>query len=149
MSAQDKGAALERSIEQFFIESGYETQRNVILEGRSGGRHEIDVLASKADGVTTIRIFVECKAWNSPIEKDVVTKAAYVMGDLGFNKAIVVSLAGCRVGAEQSAEQLGVDLWDTFEIEKRLGKVAVSGLQTAGGGRGARSTRRPARRLHR
>ena len=78
-----------------------------MLEGRSGGRHEIDVMATKADGVTTFKVFVECKAWNVPIEKDVVTKAAYVINDLGFNKGIVVSLAGVRVGAVKSAEQLG------------------------------------------
>jgi hypothetical protein len=55
--------------------SGYETRRNVILEGRSGGRHEIDVMATKSDGVSTFKVFVECKAWNMPIEKDVATGA--------------------------------------------------------------------------
>ncbi|MGH9892704.1 MAG: restriction endonuclease, partial [bacterium] len=89
-----KGRLLEERIATFLAGNGYSTKQNVFLEGRSGGRHEIDVLAEKDDGITTFRLAVECKAWNTPIEKDVVSKLAYVMTDLGLNKGIVVSLKG-------------------------------------------------------
>lgn len=79
----EKGQELERKIESFFQLNGYKTQRNVVLEGKSGGKHEIDVLAEKSDGITTFRVMVECKAWNKPIEKDVVSKVSYVVRDLG------------------------------------------------------------------
>ena len=123
------GRALEERIEAFLSSSGYLTERNVVREGRSGGRHEVDVLASKADGIAEFSVMVECKAWSQPIEKDVVSKVAYVMGDLGLNKGIIVSLAGWRAGAEQAARELGIDLWDSTDLERYLGQVLVAELR--------------------
>lgn len=99
-----------------FLAHGYRVARNLVLEGRSGASHEVDVLAEKADALTTYRVAVECKAWRTPIEKDVVSKLAYVMSDLGLHKGIVVSLAGARSGAEQAAAGLGVELWGPDEV---------------------------------
>ena len=100
------GRDLEQRVAAFLAGHGYATRCNVVLEGRSGGRHEIDVLAEKSDALTTFRVGVECKAWQQPIEKDVISKLHYVAGDLGLNKAIVVSLAGCRSGAQKAADDL-------------------------------------------
>lgn len=85
----EKGHELERKIEKFFQLHEYQTKRNVILEGKTGGKHEVDILAEKSDGITTFRTIIECKAWNKPIEKDVVSKIHYVVSDLGLNKAII------------------------------------------------------------
>ena len=131
-SMKDKGNDLEAQIERFFASNDYETTRNVSLVGRSGGRHEIDVLAKKSDGITDFSVMVECKAWNHPIEKDIVSKVAYVVTDLGLNKGIIVSLEGWRIGAEQAGKELGIDLWDAFELEKRLGQVLVAELKGVG-----------------
>jgi hypothetical protein len=126
----EKGHELESKIEKFFQLNGYLTKRDITLEGKSGGKHEIDILAEKSDGITTFRVMVECKAWNKPIEKDVVSKVSYVMRDLGLNKAIIVSLEGWRIGAEKSANELGIELWGNNEIEQKLGKVAVAEIET-------------------
>ncbi|MEM3516905.1 MAG: restriction endonuclease [Candidatus Aenigmatarchaeota archaeon] len=126
----EKGRELESKIERFFQFNGYKTQRNVILEGKSGGKHEVDVLAEKSNGVTTFRLMVECKAWDKPIEKDVVLKVSYILRDLGLNKAIIVSLKGWRMGAEKSAKELGVELWGQDEIEEKLGRIAIAELET-------------------
>lgn len=126
----DKGRELERQIAEFFALNGYQPHQNVVLEGRSGGRHELDVLAERSDGITTYRVCVECKAWGTPIEKDVVAKLDYVVRDLGLSKGIIVALAGWRVGAEQSAGQLGIELWGPDEIRSRLGQVALAGLKS-------------------
>jgi hypothetical protein len=126
-----KGHALEAEIETFFSLSGYQARRNVLLEGRSGGRHEIDVLAEKDDGITAFSLAVECKAWQQPIEKETVSKLAYVLADAGLNKGIIVSLGGWRLGAEQSAAQLGIELWGPEELERRLGQVTLARLNGA------------------
>jgi hypothetical protein len=137
VSAHEKGAELEQRIETYFQINGYDTRRDVILEGRSGGKHEVDVLAEKSDGVTSIRIMVECKAWDKPIEKDVVSKVNYVLQDLGLNKAILVALGGDRIGAEQAAQELGVEIWTADELEKKLGKVAIAEMEVREFGRAA------------
>jgi hypothetical protein len=127
-AAQVRGAELERRIEQYLSLHGYACRRNAVLEGRSGGHHEVDVLAEMSDGVTGYRLAVECKAQHRPVEKDVVAKLAFVVGDLGLQKGIVASLAGSRLGAEQSARELGIDLWGPAELETRLGQVALAEL---------------------
>jgi len=133
-SAAEKGIDLEQRIAAFFLEHGYSATTNQVLTGRSGGRHEIDVLAQRNDGVTSYRVAIECKAWQAPINKDVVAKSAYVCGDLGINKVIIVSLGGWQVGAEIAAEQQGVELWGSTELEDRLGRVGAAGA-LAGSGR--------------
>jgi hypothetical protein len=127
-TAQLRGADLERRIEQYLTLHGYACRRNAIVEGRSGGRHEVDVLAERSDGVTAYRLAVECKAQNLPVDKDVVAKLAYVVHDLGLHKGIVASLGGSRIGAEQSAAELGIELWGPAELAVRLGQVALAEL---------------------
>jgi hypothetical protein len=127
-SSADLGRQLEQRVGAFFRSNGYDARCNEILEGRSGGRHEIDVLAEKSDALTTYRVAVECKAWQQPIEKDVVSKLHYVIGDLGLNKGIIVSLAGCRSGAERTAADLGIELWGPDELRRHLGDSAVGEL---------------------
>lgn len=119
----------EQAIARYFAEHGYDLETNVVLTGRSGAPHELDVLATKSDGLTTIRVGVECKAWAAPIEKDVVTKLSVVLNDLGLNKGVVVRMQGWRTGAEQVAEDLGIDLWGPAELERHLGNFAVAQVQ--------------------
>lgn len=125
-AAQLRGADLERRIERFLALHGYACRRNAVVEGRSGARHEVDVLAEKRDGVTGYRLAVECKAWSHPVDKEVVAKLAFVVHDLGLHKGIVVALCGSSLGAEQAARQLGIELWGPADLEIRLGQVALA-----------------------
>lgn len=129
MAGRNDGRSLEAAIGRFFGEHGYVVELDVVAEGRSGGRHEIDVLAEKSDALTTFRVAVECKAWARPIEKDVVSKLHYVIGDLGLNKGIIVSTAGCRTGADHAAQGLGIELWGQDELRHFLGSSAISRLE--------------------
>ncbi|MFB0544105.1 MAG: restriction endonuclease, partial [Asgard group archaeon] len=125
----EKGHRFEEEIEQYFQLNGYETQRNVVIEGNFGAKHEIDVLAEKSDPVTSLKVMVECKAWDKPVEKDVVSKTHYVLNDIGVHKAIIVSLRGYRIGAKTAAEKLGVEIWGREELKNRLGTVQIARLE--------------------
>ena len=127
----DKGRRLEAEIARLLAAGGYAARRNVVCEGRSGARHEIDVLAEKSDGLTTFSIMVECKAWDRPVDKEVLAKAAFVGADVGADKTIVVALRGATGGAGLSAAQLGVELWGPDELEKRLGRAQLAELGAA------------------
>lgn len=124
----ERAHLLEEHIGRHFAANGYIVRRNAHLEGRSGGRHEVDVLAEKSDALTTFQVAVECKAWESPIEKDAVSKLNYVLTDLGLNKGIIVALNGWRTGAEQAGLELGIDLWGPSELEQMLGGAAAREL---------------------
>jgi hypothetical protein len=122
------GRALEAAVASFFKANHYDVQTNVVLEGRSGGRHEIDVLAVKRDALTSVTIAVECKAWQHPVEKDVVSKLHYLLGDLGLNKGIVVSVGGFRSGADRAARELSIDLWGPDELKRFLGPSVTASV---------------------
>ena len=107
----EKGGALEQLIAQVMTANGYVTRTNVIIEGRSGAPHEIDVIGEKADGLTTLNVAVECKAWERPIEKDVVFKFAGVLKDIGMREGIIVALGGYRSGADIAAWDNGIQMW--------------------------------------
>ncbi|MGH9132402.1 MAG: restriction endonuclease, partial [Ilumatobacteraceae bacterium] len=123
-----KGADLEQRVAAFLRDAGYDVRTNVVLEGRSGARHEIDVLAEKSDGFTSFRLAVECKAWEHPVEKDVVAKLAHVLGDVGLHKGIVASKGGYRSGAAIAAEQLGIEIWGAEELAQHLGGYGFASL---------------------
>ena len=127
---RSKGAELEQQIARFIESLGYDVRTNVVLEGRSGSRHEIDVLGEKHDALSTFRVAVECKAWDQPIEKDVIAKFSYVLQDLGLREGIVVALGGSRSGATTAATELGITLWGPEEISERLGAVGLADLRT-------------------
>ena len=110
---------------------GYAARRNVVLTGRSGAAHEIDVQAEKSDGLTTFSLVVECKAWGHPVDKQVLAKAAFVGADVGADKTIVVALSGATEGAALSASELGVEIWGPDELERRLGRTRLAGLAAA------------------
>lgn len=119
---------LEQRVAQYFEHNGYSSRINHRERGRSGLVHEIDVLAEKRDAAGVHRVVVECKAWRSPIEKDVVYKLEKVMQDAGLTKGIIVSVGGLRSGARIAAEQAHVEIWGPDEIRHHLGDAALAGL---------------------
>jgi hypothetical protein len=125
----DKGRDLEQRMAAFLRTHGYEVSTNLVIAGRSGANHELDVVGDKADGLTTVRIVVECKAWASPIDKDVVYKLSAELADLGAAKGVIASLSGWTVQAGQAAAQANIELWGPEELAARLGNPALSEMQ--------------------
>lgn len=119
---------LELRVAQYFQRNSYTARTNQKETGRSGLVHEIDVLAERRDVAGTHRVAVECKAWRSPVEKDVIYKLEKVMQDVGLSKGIVVSAGGLRAGARVAAEQAHIEVWGPDEIRHYLGDEALAGL---------------------
>jgi hypothetical protein len=119
---------LEQRVAQYFEHNGYSTTTNVREQGRDGLVHEIDVLAEKRDVAGSHRVAIECKAWRSAIEKDVVYKLESVMRECGLSKGIVVSIGGLRSGARVAAERANIEIWGPDEVRRHLGDEAMAGL---------------------
>lgn len=119
---------LEQRVAQYFERNGYTARLNHRQQGRSGLLHEIDVLAEKRDAAGVHRVVVECKAWRSAIEKDVIYKLEKVMEDAGLSKGIIVSVGGLRSGARVAAEQAHIEIWGPEEVRHHLGDDALAGL---------------------
>lgn len=122
---------LERRVAAYFERHGYRATTNVKVTGRSGLVHELDVLAERSDAAGTHRVAVECKAWRSPVEKDVVYKLERVVQDAGLSKGVLVSVGGVYAGARVAAEQANIDVWGPDEVRHHLGDEALAGLPLA------------------
>ncbi len=116
-----RGAALEAVIEAYFARHGYDTRSNAVVQGRSGNAHELDVVARRSDALTEYTTVVEAKSWEARVGKDVVAKLAYVLADLGMHKGIIAAPGGFSSGASVAARELGIELWDGADMERRLG----------------------------
>ena len=55
--------------------------------GKSGVKHQIDVLTSHSDGIHTYKTAIECKYWNEKISKETVMKLSDIIDDTGIQKA--------------------------------------------------------------
>ncbi len=131
MSDDEGDRLLAGAVASYLAAHGYRVTRGVSMRGRSGARHDIEVLAERSDDVTHYRLMVRCSGANAPIDDNVVAGAHMAMVDTGMSKVIVVSRKGWRFDVEAQAGRLGVDLWGPDDIDERLG--SVPGAQTGGG----------------
>jgi uncharacterized protein with GYD domain len=111
------------AVADYLSRHGYRTATNVALRGRSGASYDVDVLAEKSDEVTIFRMLVDCKSWDSPVEKQVLAGVHMAMTDLGINKAIVISAKGWKATTDTGARRLGIELWGPVDVEGRIGRV--------------------------
>jgi predicted helicase len=65
-----------------------------IVKGKSGVRHQIDVLTAHSDGTTIHETAIECKFRKGKVNKDVVMKLVQILEDTGISKGIIVSKSG-------------------------------------------------------
>jgi Restriction endonuclease len=125
----EKGTEPEQRIADVFAANGYRVETNVTRHGRSGRSHEIDVIATKTDELLTLSVAIECKAWNNPIDTDVVAKFHDAHLDLGIGHGLIVALAGARPRAMDMAKERGITVWGSDEMQPHLGKAQLVGLQ--------------------
>lgn len=130
----ERGAALEIVLAAYFELHQYSVEANVVIEGRSGNAHELDVVARRTDELTEYVTVMEAKSWEARVGKDVVAKLAYVLADVGMHKGIIAAPGGFTSGALTAAGALGIELWDGAELERRLGAATMA---DAAGGRGS------------
>jgi len=119
-TSYEKGRALEELVAYLFEAKGYRVTRGVWLQGRSGVRHQIDVLADYVAPLHTSRIIIECKSYDRPVDKDTVMKLIHVVQDLGADKGILVTTSYFTPDAISTAKGYNVDLWDGAKLNSLL-----------------------------
>lgn len=109
--------AYEKVVEHIYRElgcaSGIETVcsgPSCKVSGKSGSKHQIDVLTSHSDGVHTYKTAIECKHWEKKVGKTPITKLAYILADAAIDKGIIVSKAGFTPDAVKVARDENISL---------------------------------------
>lgn len=130
----ERGRELERRVADYFAVHGYEVRRNVLLEGRSGARHEVDVLAERTDPAVSVSVVVECKARTDAVTTEPVARLDWVARDLALDKALLVCPGGISPAAAESARDLGIEVWGREEVGARLGAAPAAPRSAAPAG---------------
>ena len=85
------------------------------VDGKSGTRHQIDVLVEQSNGLQTMRTAVECKFWNKKIPQSVVSNLVTTLDDTGIEKGVIVSKEGFTSGAIALAKRYDIGLVEMRE----------------------------------
>jgi len=80
------------------------------VKGKSGVKHQIDILTSHSDGIHEYLTYVECKYWKDKINKDIVMKVKEIIEDCNFNKGIIVTKCGFTPDTEKYASFVNIGL---------------------------------------
>lgn len=87
------------------------------IMGRSGVRHQIDVLT--VNSATSFYTAIECKYWNKKINKDIVMKLCVIISDAGSHEGIIVSKKGFTKDAAKIADYYGIRLVQLREFDEK------------------------------
>lgn len=90
---------------------------NCRIKGRSGVKHQIDVLTFNF--VNKFRTAIECKYWNKKINKDIVMKLCVIINDAAIQEGIIVSKEGFTKDAEKLANFYGIKLVQLRELNEK------------------------------
>lgn len=92
---------------------------NFKVTGRSGVKHQIDVLTAQTNGIHTTQTAIECKYHKNKISKDPVMKLSETIKDSGIEKGIIVSRSGFTRDAVAQAKACNIGLVELREIEDK------------------------------
>ena len=98
--------------------------------GKSGVKHQIDVLTVHTDGLHDYKTSIECKYWKKKINKDIVMKAWGIRQDCNLQKGVIVSKIGFTPDAIKFAEYYGIALVElrkplNQDVENRLKEIDI------------------------
>lgn len=83
-----------------------EVKHNLVLEGRSGVKHQIDVIWRFKQAGVIHTVIVECKNYSSAITLEKVRNIFAVAHDIGNCQAIMVTKVGYQDGSARFAEAI-------------------------------------------
>lgn len=114
---------------------GFETiivQHDVLIKGKSGQEHQIDVYWEFIIGGQTYRVAIECKNYNSKVPIGKIRDFHSVIQDIGNIQGIVVSKLGFQSGAIEYASHYGIHLKEIRfpqkdDWEDRIKTIVIEG----------------------
>jgi len=102
---------------QYLQEQGYKVNKNAKVEGRSGAEHNIDILATRDEGIITHRIAIDVEVGKSPVGLDKVFKFDDKAYDAGILDKVIIAVPGLTREARQFARHQGTKVFETGQME--------------------------------
>jgi hypothetical protein len=129
------GSSLENDVQSVYSrllnmrDEGVVVGRRVLMAGKSGVQHEVDVYYEFSRAGVRHRVAIECKDWAAPLSKGQIQEFESKIRDIGGIVGIVVSRAGYQSGAEAFAKHHDI-LPLVFDDLPSLGVLLAQRLTT-------------------
>jgi hypothetical protein len=102
---------------QYLEKQGYIVKENAEVKGRSGAAHNIDILATKDEGIITHRIAIGIKVNEKPMGLDRVFDFDDKAYDAGILDKVFVAVPGLTREARQFAKRQGIRVLVVSQLE--------------------------------
>jgi len=102
---------------QYLEKQGYGIKENAEVKGRSGAVHNIDILATKDEGIITHRIDIGIEVDEKPIKLDRVFDFDDRAYDAGILDKVLIAVPGISREAAQFAQRQGIRVFEVGQLE--------------------------------
>ncbi len=109
---------------EFLKQRGYEVTENATVKGRSGAKHNIDILATRDDGIITYNIAIGVKVVGDKIELQEIFNFDDKAYDTGIHDKVLVVVPGLAKEAETFAAQQRIKVLEVRDLETVLASSA-------------------------
>jgi len=102
---------------QYLEKQGYRMKENAEVKGRSGAAHNIDILATKDEGIIVHRIAIGIEVDEKPMGLDRVFDFADKAYDTGILDKTLIAVPGLTKEARQFSEREGIRVFEVGQLE--------------------------------
>ena len=102
---------------QYLERQGYKVKENAEVKGRSGAAHNIDILATRDEGIIIHRIAIGIEAAEKPLGLDRVFDFDDRAYDAGIMDKVLIAVPGLTKEAGQFAERQGIRVFEVEQLE--------------------------------
>ena len=102
---------------QYLEKQGYRVKENAEVKGRSGAAHNIDILATKEEGIITHRIAIGIEVDEKPMRLDRVFYFDDMAYDAGILDKVLIAVPGLTREARQFAKRQGIRVFEVRQLE--------------------------------
>ena len=102
---------------QYLKKRGYDVQENAEVKGRSGAIHDIDILATRDDGIITYRIAIGTEVNDKPVGLDKLFDFDDKAYDAGILDKVFIAVPGLAREAGEFAKQQRIRVFEAEHLE--------------------------------
>lgn len=102
---------------KYLQRSGYEVREKARVKGKSGADHDIDLLATKDDGIITHRIAIGIELSPEPVALDKIFTFDDKAYDIGILDKAFIAVPGLTGEARQFAQRQKIKVFEIGELE--------------------------------
>ena len=102
---------------QYLERHAYQVKENAEVQGRSGAKHSLDILATRDDGIITHHIAIGIEVNEKPVGLDKVFDFDDKAYDIGIQDKVFIAGPGLTKEARQFAHRQRIRVFETKELE--------------------------------